>query len=76
MRPTAAVRSLRAKVVIVAGNKVNELKIIIFVLNYLTVLVYTKTFVHLSVGGWLVVGINVASNAASENSHHQPPPLR
>ena len=30
---------------------VNELKIIIFVLNYLTVLVYTKTIIHLSVGG-------------------------
>ena len=28
-----------------------ELKIIIFVLNYLTVLVYTKTIIHLSVGG-------------------------
>ena len=30
---------------------VNELKIIVFVLNYLTVLVYTKTIIHLSVGG-------------------------
>ena len=30
----------------------DELKIIIFVLNYLTVLVYTKTIIHLSVGGW------------------------
>ena len=30
---------------------VNELKIIIFLLNYLTVLVYTKTTIHLSVGG-------------------------
>ena len=28
-----------------------ELKIVIFVLNYLTVLVYTKTIIHLSVGG-------------------------
>ena len=28
-----------------------ELKIIIFVLNDLTVLVYTKTIIHLSVGG-------------------------
>ena len=36
-----AFQSLRAKIV-------NELKIIIFVLNYLTVLVYTKT---ISVGG-------------------------
>ena len=41
-----AVRSLRAKIVTVF-----ELKIIIFVLNYLTVLVYTKTVIHLSVGG-------------------------
>ena len=40
-----AVRLLRAKIVIV------EFKIIIFVLNYLTVLVYTKTIIHLSVGG-------------------------
>ena len=45
---TAAVRSLCAKIVIVA---VNELKIIIFVLNYLTVLLYTETIIHLSVGG-------------------------
>ena len=30
---------------------VNELKIVIFVLNYLPVLVYTKTIIHLSVGG-------------------------
>ena len=45
----AAVRSLRAKIVIV-GNSI-ELKIIIFVLNYLTVLVYTKTIIHPSVGG-------------------------
>ena len=30
---------------------VNELKITIFVLNYLTILVYTKTIIHLSVGG-------------------------
>jgi len=28
-----------------------ELKIVIFGLNYLTVLVYTKTIIHLSVGG-------------------------
>ena len=46
----AAVRSLRAKIVIV-GTALFELKIIIFVLNYLTVLVYTKTIIHLSVGG-------------------------
>ena len=31
-------------------HTVNELKII-FVLNYLTALVYTKTIIHLSVGG-------------------------
>ena len=30
---------------------VNELKIIIFVLNYLTVLVYTKTIIRFIVGG-------------------------
>ena len=30
---------------------VNELKIIIFVLNYLTVLVHTKTIIRLNVGG-------------------------
>ena len=30
---------------------VNELKMIIFMLNYLTVLVYTKTIIHLRVGG-------------------------
>ena len=41
-----AVRLLRAKIVIV------EFKIIIFVLNYITVLVYTKTIIHLSVGGF------------------------
>ena len=35
-----------AKIVIV------EFKIIIFVLNYLTVLVYTKPIIHLSVGGF------------------------
>ena len=45
----AVVRSLRAKIVIF--TTVNELKIIIFVLNYLTVLVYTKTIIHLSVSG-------------------------
>ena len=30
----------------------HELKITIFVLNYLTVLVYTKTIIHSSVSGW------------------------
>ena len=43
-----AVQSLRAKIVMRLLATVNELKIIIFVLNYLTVLVYTKT---ISVGG-------------------------
>ena len=46
----AVVWSLRAKIVIF--TTVNELKIIIFVLNYLiTVLVYTKTIIHLVVSG-------------------------
>ena len=40
---------LRAKIVIVGSS--NWVKIIIFVPNYLTVLVYTKTIIHLSVGG-------------------------
>ena len=39
----------RAKIVIVSNS--NGSKIIIFVLNYLTVLVYTKTINQLSVGG-------------------------
>ena len=44
-----AFQSLRAKIVMRSLATVNELKIIIFVLNYLTVLVlYTKT---ISVGG-------------------------
>ena len=47
---TSAVRSLCAKIVIVVAT-LNELKIFIFVLNYLTVLLYTKTSIHLSVGG-------------------------
>ena len=46
---TAAVRSLRAKIVIVGNSK--WVKNHHFVLNYLTVLVYTKTIIHLSVGG-------------------------
>ena len=33
------------------ATTVNELKIIIFVHNYLTALVYTKTIIHLSAGG-------------------------
>ena len=45
----AAVRSLRAKIVIV-GNSI-WVENHHFLLNYLTVLVYTKTIVHLSVGG-------------------------
>ena len=40
----------RAKIVIV--STVNELKIIIFVLDYPAVLVYTKTSFRLSVGGY------------------------
>ena len=48
---TIAVRSLHTKIVIVAGNS-KWIKIIIFVLNYLTVLVYTKTIIHLSIGGY------------------------
>ena len=36
----------------IVGNSKNELKIIILVLNYLTILLeYTKTIIHLSVGG-------------------------
>ena len=46
---TAAVRSLRAKIVIVGNSK--WAKNHIFVLNYLTVLVYTKIIIHLSVAG-------------------------
>ena len=44
---TAAVRSSRFKTL----TTVNEFKIIIFELNNLTVLVYTKTIIRLSVGG-------------------------
>ena len=40
----------RAKIVMRSLVTVNELKIIIFVLNYLTVLVYTKTIIHRSAG--------------------------
>ena len=53
----ATVRSLRAKIVIV-GNS-NELKIILFVLNYLTVLVYTIYQYHCR---WLVVVIYLAAS--------------
>ena len=35
----------------IVGNSKNELKIIILVLNYLTVLVCSKATIHLSVGG-------------------------
>ena len=45
-----AAQSLRAKFFKVLAT-VNELKIIIFVLNYVTVLVYAKKIIHLSVGG-------------------------
>ena len=40
---------------------INELKIVIFVQYYLTVLVYTKTTIHFSVGGqwWIFRGIVV-----------------
>ena len=44
------VRSLRAKIVIVGNSKWVK-KIIVFVLNYLTVLVCTKTIIHPGVGG-------------------------
>ena len=46
---TAAVRSSRAKIVIVGNSK--WVKKHHFVLNYLTVLVYTKTIIHRSWGG-------------------------
>ena len=45
----AAFWSLSAKIVIVGNSK--WVKIIIFVLSYLTVLAYNKTIIHLSVGG-------------------------
>ena len=62
-----AVRSLHAKIVIVAGNS-KWIKIIIFVLNYLTVLVYTKTIIHLSIGGYcLQFGTTSNSHAARKN---------
>ena len=44
-----AVRSSRAKIVIVSNSK--WVKNHHFVLNYLTVLVYTETIIHLSVDG-------------------------
>ena len=37
-----------------------ELKIIIYVLNYLTVLVYTKTIIHLSVS--LTASVNTTTS--------------
>ena len=69
-----AIQSSRAKIVIVGNATVNELKIIIFVLNYLTVLVYTKTIIHRSGGGWW--RIFTESEVASVNINHQPPPLQ
>ena len=69
-----AIQSSRAKIVIVGNATVNELKIIIFVLNYLTVLVYTKTIIHRSGGGWW--RIFTESDVASVNINHQPPPLQ
>ena len=44
-------RSLRTKIVMRSLATVNELKIIIFVLNYVNGLVYTETIIHLSIGG-------------------------
>ena len=66
----AAVRSLRAKMVSLAT--VNVLKIIIFVLSYLTVLVYTKTII-------LFTSLSVASGedlciGQIEASTCPPPP--
>ena len=75
-----AIQSSRAKIVIVGNATVNELKIIInwaqkfFVLNYLTVLVYAKTIIHRSGGGWW--RIFTESEVASVNFNHQPPPLQ
>ena len=69
-----AIQSSRAKIVIVGNATVNELKIIIFVLNYLTVLVYTKTIIHRSGGGWWRTFTE--SEVASVNINHQPPPLQ
>ena len=42
---------------LISMTGINELKKIIFVLYYLTVLVYTKTTIHLNVGGqwWIIV---------------------
>ena len=40
---------LRAKLLSLTG--INESKVIIFVLYYLTVSIYTKTTIYLSVGG-------------------------
>ena len=50
-RPRSPGHYIRAKIVIVGNSIRVTLKIVIFVLNYLTVLVYTKTIIHLSVGG-------------------------
>ena len=47
---TGAVRSLWPKIVIVGNSK--WVKNHISALNYLTVLVYTKTIIYLSVRGW------------------------
>ena len=44
-------RSVIARQKLLSLATVNELKIIIFVLNYLTVLVFTKTIINLIVSG-------------------------
>ena len=44
-------RSVIARQKLLSLATVNELKIIIFVLNYLTVLVFTKTIIDLIVSG-------------------------
>ena len=65
----AAFWSSRAKIVIV-GNSIFELKIIIFVLNYLTLFVYTKTIIHLSVGGkWWIFTSLLRSSVNMTTSH-------
>ena len=51
-RNSTGVRSLRAKIVMRSLATIkNELQIILLVLNYVIALVYTKTIIHLSIGG-------------------------
>ena len=71
-----AIQSSRAKIVIVGNATVNELKIIIFALNYLTVLVYTKTIIHPSGGGWWRIFTESEVASVNININHQPPPLQ